>query len=372
MLVVIKCLGFGGAERLLVDTVVNGDRSAFEYEVAYVLAAEDGLVPELRAHGIEVHSLGATGNVDVRWVWRLRDLVAAGRYDVVHFHLPYTAALGRLATASLPRATRPRIVYTEHSLWNRMAVLVKVLNRATIGLDQSLIVVSEAARDALPAALKGRARVIVHSVDLTKSDALVARHDELRRAVRDELGVPEGHLLAITVANLRAEKGYDVLVEAVALLCERDVPVTIAAAGRGPLEGDVRTELCDRGLDGRLKLLGHRDDVLELLCGSDVFVLASRQEGLPVALMEATSVGLPIVATAVGGVPQVLTDGVDGMVVPPGRPSELADAIQRLVDDPELRKRLGAAAKERSSMFDVSSACREIEGIYRALVAAPL
>jgi glycosyltransferase involved in cell wall biosynthesis len=110
---------------------------------------------------------------------------------------------------------------------------------------------------------------------------------------------------------------------------------------------------------------GQRDDVLRILAGADVFVLASRQEGLPVVLMEATSVGLPIVATAVGGVPEVLTDGVDGLVVPPGDPLALADALSRVVTDPDLRARLGTGAKERSAMFDVARASRTIESIYR-------
>ena len=104
--------------------------------------------------------------------------------------------------------------------------------------------------------------------------------------------------------------------------------------------------------------------MLRLLVAADLLVLPSRQEGLPVVLMEATSVGLAIVATAVGGVPQVLTDGVDGLVVPPDSPPALADAIARVATDADLRARLGLAARSRSTMFDVASASREIESVY--------
>ena len=151
VLLVIKVLGHGGAERLLVDMVAKRDAAAFDYEVAYVLASEDGLAATIAADGTPVHALAARGNWDLRWVARLRALLVAGRYDVVHFHLPYTASLGRLGVATLPRSQRPAIVYTEHSAWDKMAVLVKALNRSTIGMDQSLIVVSEAAHQALPA-----------------------------------------------------------------------------------------------------------------------------------------------------------------------------------------------------------------------------
>jgi glycosyltransferase involved in cell wall biosynthesis len=368
VLLVIKVLGYGGAERLLVDMVSKRDRHAFHYEVAYVLASEDGLAPMIADDGTPVHSLAAEGNWDLRWVARLRALVVAGRFDVVHFHLPYTASLGRLGVATLPRSSRPAVVYTEHSAWDKMAVLVKALNRTTIGMDDSLIVVSEAAHQALPDALRGRARVIVHGVDLSRSHDLVARRDEVRAAVRAELGVPDGELLVLTVANLRPEKGYDVLLDAARSVVDRGLPVRFAAVGRGPLADELADRHRALGLGDRFRFLGERDDVIRLLVGCDVFVLPSRQEGLPVTLMEATSTGTPIVATAVGGVPQVIDDGIDGLIVPPGEPRALADAVERVVTDDELRRRLGEGAAARSSMFDVETATREVEAIYRRLV----
>jgi glycosyltransferase involved in cell wall biosynthesis len=367
ILLVIKGLGFGGAERLLMETVAAGDRDAFDYEVAYVLAASDGLADAIRSGGTTVHSLGASRSADLTWLGRLRSLLVDGRFDVVHFHLPYTAALGRLAVATVPRAQRPSVVYTEHSLWNLAAVITKAINRAGIGRDQSLIVVSQAAHDALPSALQRRARVIVHGVSRTQADELAAGRDQIRTEVRAELGIPDGELLLLTVANIRPEKGYDNLLDATRILATRDVPVRVAAVGGGPMEDEVRQRHRALGLGDRLLLLGQRHDVLRLMAAADVYVLASHQEGMPVTLMEATSMGLPIVATSVGGVPQVVTDGVEGLIVPPGDPERLADALQRVVTDPLLRDRLGRAAREKSAMFDVSGASRQIEGIYRQI-----
>ena len=104
--------------------------------------------------------------------------------------------------------------------------------------------------------------------------------------------------------------------------------------------------------------------MLRLLAGADAFVLASHHEGLPVALMEATSVGLPIVASRVGGIPQVLQDESEAILVPPGEPAALAQAMKRLASDPELRDRLGRQAKLRSSMFDIAEANRAVGDIY--------
>ena len=324
VLLLIKCLGYGGAERLLTDMVAARDRARFDYEVAYVLAAEDASVPSLVASGVPVHSLGATANTDLAWMARFRALLGERRYDVVHTHLPYTATLGRLVVASLPRGRRPAVVYTEHSMWNKMALGLRPVNRATVGWDDRLLVVSDAARRALPRRLRSRAQVVVHGIDLGPLRHLADRQAELRRQVRDELSVPEGELLALTVADLRPEKGYDVLLRAARMVVDRGAPVRFAAAGRGSLDGPLAAQRARLDLGERFRFLGQRLDVPRLLAGADLFVLASRQEGLPVSVMEAACLGVPLIVTAVGGLPATFTDGVDALVVPPEDPRALA------------------------------------------------
>ena len=364
VLLAIKTLGPGGAEHLLADLVGSGRDGPFDYEVAHVLAHSDTLAAAIRQKGVPVHSLGATSNLDWRWLLALRKLLVAGRFDIVHFHLPMTAALGRPVVATLPREHQPVTLYTEHSLWNKVSPLVKALNGATISRDGGLIAVSDAAFDALPRRLRERAQVVVHGVDLSRSRAMAERRDEVRTAVRTELEVPPGELLAVTVAGLRSEKGYDVLLQTARLLRDREIPVRFAAAGSGPLESELALRRQEFGLDGRFRFLGHRDDTLALMTAADVVVLPSHQEGLPVVLMEATSVGAPIVATAVGGVPQVIANGVNGLVVPPGRPDLLAEALEALAVDPTLRKRLGKQAAVDSNRFDIARARTEIEARY--------
>ena len=370
VLLVIKCLGYGGAERLLVDMMAAGDRERLHCEVAYVLRDQDALVPALVAGGTPVYALGATQNADLRWLAALRQLLVRGHYDVVHFHLPYAAALGQLVVASVPRSVRPGVVYTEHSLWDRARLANRALLRASMSRGERLVAVSQASYDALPAPLRRRATIVVHGVDLSRSDSLIARRAELRDGVRSELGVGDDELLFMTVANLRPEKGYDVLLTAARSIADNGLPIRIAAVGRGPLGTSLRARHRDLALGDRFQFLGQRDDVLQLLAGADAFVLASLHEGLPVVLMEATSMGLPIVASSVGGVPQILEDGVDALLVPPGDPGSLVDAMKRLAADPELRAELGRQAKLRSSMFDIAEASRAVGDIYLQVARA--
>jgi L-malate glycosyltransferase len=369
VLLLIKCLGQGGAERILVDLAANSDRDAFEYEVAYVLASEDGLAGEMAATGTPVHRLGARGDWDMRWLAELRHVVVGGRFDVVHAHLPYSAALGRFVTWTVPSSRRPGYVYTEHSIWGKTTPPVRFLNAAGIRRDDALVAVSESVRDALPEGLRHRARVIVHGVDLSQAADLVARRSEIRREVRCDLALDEGSCIVLTVANLRSEKGYDVLLEAASSALGRGLEATFVSAGRGPLTEQLKQAHGEMGLGDSFRFLGPRDDVLRLMVASDIFVLPSRQEGLPVTLMEATSVGLPIVASAVGEIPKMITDGQDGLLVVPGDPSMLAGAVEKLVRDPALRASMGTASMRLRERFDVSRSARELEQLYREIVS---
>jgi glycosyltransferase involved in cell wall biosynthesis len=151
-------------------------------------------------------------------------------------------------------------------------------------------------------------------------------------------------------------------------LSARGVPARLVSVGHGQQAESLQARHTELGLGERFQFLGMRTDVLRLMAGSDVFALPSHFEGLPVTLMEATSVGLPIVATAVGEIPRIFTDGADGLIVPPGKSELLADAIERAVRDPALRKQLGQRSLEISAQFDVTAASRRVEDVYRELL----
>jgi glycosyltransferase involved in cell wall biosynthesis len=179
----------------------------------------------------------------------------------------------------------------------------------------------------------------------TTADVPPARQ---REAVRQELGIGPDHLLAAFVGNLSQEKGPDLALEAVGKARKR---IHLFVAGEGPLADSLAERATRRDLAGRVRLLGARTDVPRLLAGADLVLSMSREEGRPGVILEAALGGLPVVATAVGGVPDLVTHRREGLLVPPGDFESAATALNELLADPGLRRSLGDAARARSNDY---------------------
>ena len=223
---------------------------------------------------------------------------------------------------------------------------------------------SQAVLDSLPARIRERTRVIRYGVD-----AAELRKEQVHRAeLRAELAISDDELLIGTVANLRATKGYPDLLVAAREVTRRVPNARFVSVGRGPLESALREEHARLGLGPAFTFLGYRPDAVRVMSAFDVFCLPSRHEGLPIALMEALALGLPVVATNVGGVAELVTDGKDAVLVPPAQPTRLADALVALATDPGRRAEMAEAARARSDTLDAPRAVREIEAVYAEVV----
>jgi glycosyltransferase involved in cell wall biosynthesis len=363
----IKGLGPGGAEQLLVNQARAGD-ARFAFSAAYLLPWKNHLVESLEAEGVMVTCLDGRREWDPRWAIRLRRLLRRGHFDVVHTHSPYVAAATRVVVGSLPRSERPALVYTEHNQWPRYRLTTRWANRLSYGLDQAHVAVSNDVRQSVPARWRDGVEVLVHGIHLES----VAAQADHRAAMRAELGVADDEVVIGTVANLVVKKDYPTLLAAAAEVLARDDQrrVRYVAVGQGPLEDEVRREHRALGLGERFALLGYRPDATRVMSAFDIFTLASRHEGLPVALMDALALGLPVVATDVGGIPQAVTDGEQGTLVAPGRPDLLAKAQEAMAADADLRARYGAAARAASSAFDIGRAADRLGEIYVAAAGA--
>lgn len=321
------------------------------------------LAAELRRRGWEPLLL-SQGDVSFSWatVREVGGLLAAQRYDVVHTH----ASLAARVAARLARV--PALVLTRHGLgsgrpaagWRRR------LNRwVAEALTDAIIAVSDAvAAQVIAEGVDHRlVRVVPNGIDV----------EEFTRAsgaaVRLELGVGSRPLVGM-VARLVPEKAPQDFIQAAALLKRRFPEASFVLVGGGPAEGQLK-ELARRlGLGGEFHFLGYRRDVAALTAALDVAVLTSHQEGLGLVLLEAMAAAKPVVATAVGGIAEVVEPEVTGLLVPPGEPQQVAAAVERLLRDRPLAQQLGRAGQQQvCSRFSRTAMARQTVTLYEELLA---
>lgn len=361
----IRGLGAGGAEQLLVQSARFRDRSRFDLDVAYTVPGKRHLVPALQDAGVRVHTLSATGERAPVWLSRLWRILRQETFHIVHSHSPLLAGVVRVMVQAKPRRLRPLLVYTEHNRWDQYRSTTRLLNRVTYRFDDATLAVSDGVRESVSPSLQDRVMTLHHGIDLDH----VRGHASKRAEARTELGLRADDVAIGIVANLRREKAYQDLLAAARQVVDRaDVPVRFFSVGQGPLAEEMQLLRDGLGLRERFEFLGYREDVLRVMAAFDVFALSSHFEGLPVAVMEAQALGLPIAATSVGGLPEAVEDGHDGLLVPPREPGKLADALIVLAEDPALRASMGDAARERSGRFDARRATASIQGVYEQVV----
>jgi len=287
-----------------------------------------------------------------------------GHYDIVHVHSPLLAGAVRLLARSIARGRRPIIVSTEHNVWSNFSRPTRLLNALTGRMDDKRWAVSHEVKRSMWSPLATRTGVLRHGIDLGAAPPPPSSRAEIRRS----LGIANDAPVVICVANLRKEKDYPNLMRAAATVLESHPDAVFLAVGQGPLETELAALHTRMGLGDRFRFLGYREDVRALLSAADVFALGSLQEGLPVAIMEALHQGLPIVATDVGGVGEAVTDGVNGFLVAPSDSGALASALIAVLEDPELRHRLGVASRTRAAEFDIRQTVALEEDVYKRLV----
>jgi glycosyltransferase involved in cell wall biosynthesis len=363
---VLDHLRVGGAQTHLVETIARLDRR-FEPAVC-ALKLEGELRAPLEARGVRLFDggLGATlkGWSGARVLGRLVRLFRRERVDIAHAYLFHPNVLTPIA-ARLART--PAVVVSKRSL-DRYPGLAE---RYACKLGNALadrVMINAAAIGRFVTAEEGcppdRMVLIPNGVG---DDLLDFTPDGAR--ARRELGLSPGDRVVGAVSRLAWKKGIRHLLEAVPRVLESVPAAFFLIVGDGPLRADLEARARDLRIDDRVRFLGTRGDVLELLGAVDVFVLPSVVEGMSNALLEAMAMGRPVVATDVGGNPEVMVDGQTGFVVPPADPDRLAAAVAKVLLAPELGEAMGAAARQRiRDHYRVDLMVRRIEALYDALL----
>jgi len=375
---IITRLIVGGAQENTMLTAALLDPSRYTVDVVSgpQTGSEGSLIPEVRARGVHLTILPSLVREvnpfkDAAALVALTRFIKQGRYDVVHTHSSKAGILGRWAAYL---AGVPIIVHTVHG-WghhNRQHPLVRrfyiLLERVTQRITDRLIVVSprnieKGLADGIAAPEK---YVTIRSgieLDRFRSPS------RPREALRAELGIPSDVAVVGTVTRLSPQKAPLDFVDAASQVVAQRQDAHFVIVGDGPLRADVEARVTALGLTERVHLTGLRRDVPDLMHSFDVFALTSLWEGLPRVLPQAMAAGLPIVATAVDGNAEAVTDGVNGLLPPPGDPRAMAVALLRLLEDPPLARRMGEAGRTRAEEFGARKMICDVAALYEALLA---
>jgi sugar transferase (PEP-CTERM/EpsH1 system associated) len=352
---VVYSLRPGGMEFGVVKLVNGLDPSRIESAICSTKPA-DGLKALLRPE-VRVHDLHRRAGNDPALIWQLYRLFRRERPDVVHTHAWGTLIEGLFA-ARMARV--PVVVHGEHGTL-QLRPHQRWLQRRGWSAANRVLAVSSRLADRITLETgfpRERISVIRNGVDLSRFGAIE------RSSARAALGLTSDAQVVATVGRLVPVKDHMTLIEAMALI-RRDLNVTLVIAGDGPLRESLAARAAERGIDDRVRFLGHRPDVESVLRAADVFVLSSESEGLSNTILEAMASGLPVVATRVGGADEMVLDGETGVLLPPRSPRELADALESVLNNPARSTAMGAAGRARiEAEFGLQGMLQRYEAMY--------
>ena len=356
-------LGPAGAERCVYELSRRLDRDRFDVQV---MALRGGAVAGwLSEAGIRVTVLDIRGRWDVRGLVRLARLLREEQIDLLHAHLFHADLVARPA-ASL--AAVPHLVHTVHTAEGRFRPWQFAYARFTAAACERIVCVSESARD-FHARRSGlppwRYTVIHNGLDA----GAFARDESSRRRLRTEWNLGDDRVLTAYVGRLDHEKGLDLLLSATSHLAARGRPVDLVIAGDGPQRRMVENFIAHGEGGRRCRYVGFLRDVRDILSAADMFIMPSRWEGFGLAAAEAMAASLPVIASDIPALRDLLGGGSAGLLVEPTDSVSLAEAMERLADDPPLRAAMGDAGRRRVvEAFPIEANIAAHEKLYSELV----
>jgi len=369
VLFLIDSLGHGGAEHLLASYLDRLPAHGVD-PVVVALQERDGnpLASVIVDTGVAVRTLGINRLRERSAYRRVAAVVAETAPDVVHTQLEFSNILGTVAAARLGIPT----ITTLHTLdrpapWSRDAARFRLMAWVLRRRADRVIAVSRSARDHFLG--RSRARrdqvITVHNgIDVASFTRLADRAD-----ARSGLGFDPDDRVVTTVAVLREPKGIQDMIQALPAVASAVPMVRYLVVGDGEHGGALRSRADLAGVGDRIVFAGHRRDVAQMLAASDLFVLPSHTEALPTVLIEAMASGLPVVATDVGGIPEMVERGSSALLVPPHRPDLLGDAVIRVLTSPLQAAAMGRAGRRVAvERFDLTRQVQRLVDEYRLLV----
>ncbi|MGH2933917.1 MAG: glycosyltransferase family 4 protein [Gaiellaceae bacterium] len=366
----VAYLTAGLAERGYDTTLVAGTIARGEESMAFVADAHNVKIEPL----VELHR-EISPIRDLRAIVRLAQLIRRERPTILHTHTAKAGAVGRIAALLARDARPPIVVHTFHGhvlrgYFGRVTTLgFRTLERLLARTTTALIAVSPEVRDdlvALHVAPASKFTVVRLGIDLAQR---VDNDDAQRRETRRQMGLRDDAFVVGWVGRMTAVKNTDSVVRALQQLVERGIDAYAVLVGDGPDRDHLERYAHELGVIKRCLFLGYQEDVARFYDAIDVLLLTSVNEGTPVSVIESLAAGRPTVATRVGGIPDVVRDGVDGFLVDYADPVGLADRLAELATDPQRRAEMGAAGRARVvERYAVGRLVEDVDKLYRSLL----
>lgn len=365
---VVDSLEFGGLERVVTDLALEQKRRGHEVSV-FSLMQTQGLRPELEAAGIPVVIGDKRKPFDLQLIRRLRAHLRDARIEVAHTHsfVPnYYCAAARLGMGR-----RVAMVGTCHDMGHRLGNRrLRWMYRASLATTARVAMVGRMVHERFVGAgwvPRERAAVVLNGIPVERFRITPQR----RQAARERLGLAADTPVIGAVGRLVPLKNHRLLIAQMPALVARWPDLRLVIIGGGPLEQDLARQVEELGLGAHVQLASQRSDVSDLLPAFDIFAMPSLTEGLSIALLEACATGLAIVATRVGGNPEIIDEGRTGLLVPSEDGPALHDALVQLLETPALRERMGSAAAQWvQAHASIASVATTYERLYKEATAA--
>ena len=357
-------LNIAGAEKVVARTATHLSKDRYRVLVS-CLYGPGPVAGEIRAASIPVMDLEAQSKWDLRVVYRLFRLLKRENIQILHSHLFHANLLGRIAGKM---AGVPIVISTRHSVdiggrgreW---------INRWTKRWTDVTIAVSDQACEAERRWSGTKSGEIVTIYDGIKTEAFERADLQESKELKRKLGIESDAPVIGMIARFHRAKGHSYLMEAMPYILDQFPKAKVLLIGGGELRPTIKEKVQKLGLTDSIIFTGIRQDIPRILSALDLFVLPSLWEGLGIAILEAMAAGLPVVATRVGGIPEVVEDRVTGLLVPPRDPEALAKAIIALLQDRERAKDMGRAGRERvEKHFSVERMVQQTEALYEELI----
>jgi len=355
----VEELTIGGLEKILTTIVLNLDKK--KYNVSVWCLREGGFFADkLVKEGIDVKILHISTSRNPLSIYKLYRLLKCHKFDIIHTHAYSAGTIGRMSAFL---AGVPVIISHNHSVYDYYGKFYNLVEWFLSLITDRVICISEVVNGFANKTqrINSKKLITIHNGIDDVCDLTEKSSSDLKK----ELGIPINHPVICTISHMEEHKGLKYLLEAASLLLQSKNDVSFLLVGEGVLKKELKILCADLKIEKNVIFAGEQSDISEILSLSDIFVLPSLREGLPLTILEAMACGKPVIATNVGGIPEIVKDGENGILVYPKDPETLYMAMNELLGDREKREKMGRIGKRVcDESFRTKTMVEKVEDLY--------